>query len=85
MKVFKDKIVTDLAEVTEFWVAEEYHQKYLNRNPNGMKSSIMTHLNIILCEDFVTRMHFQVTVIRSQDILGRHGDQSCDKFVLDQV
>ncbi len=31
---FKDKIVTEVAEYEEFWVAEEYHQNFYELNPN---------------------------------------------------
>ena len=34
-KVFKKPIVTEVVAATEFYKAEEYHQKYLKKNPNG--------------------------------------------------
>ena len=34
-KVFKNPIVTEVVPATEFYRAEEYHQKYLKKNPNG--------------------------------------------------
>ena len=34
-KVFRNKIVTEVAPVTEFYTAEDYHQQYLKKNPNG--------------------------------------------------
>ncbi len=34
-KIFRDKIVTTLEEAKDFYTAEEYHQKYLKKNPNG--------------------------------------------------
>lgn len=34
-KIFRDKIVTSLEAAAEFYAAEEYHQKYLKKNPNG--------------------------------------------------
>jgi len=33
--VFKNKIVTKLSKAGIFYVAEEYHQNYLKKNPNG--------------------------------------------------
>ncbi|MBI4352658.1 MAG: peptide-methionine (S)-S-oxide reductase MsrA [Candidatus Omnitrophica bacterium] len=33
--VFKTKIVTEIQPVGEFYPAEEYHQKYLQKNPHG--------------------------------------------------
>lgn len=32
---WKDKVVTSLESFTTFWPAEEYHQDYLQKNPNG--------------------------------------------------
>ncbi|OZJ06685.1 hypothetical protein BZG36_00381 [Bifiguratus adelaidae] len=32
---FKDKIVTEIVAAGQFWDAEEYHQKYLVKEPNG--------------------------------------------------
>lgn len=34
-KVFKNKIVTKIEPAGEFYAAEDYHQKYLQKNPNG--------------------------------------------------
>jgi peptide-methionine (S)-S-oxide reductase len=34
-KLFRDGIVTEVTPASEFWAAEEYHQKYLKKNPNG--------------------------------------------------
>ena len=34
-KLFKKPIVTEIAAASEFYAAEEYHQKYLKKNPNG--------------------------------------------------
>ncbi len=34
-KVFKNPIVTEIAPAGEFYAAEEYHQKYLKKNPHG--------------------------------------------------
>ncbi|APD07557.1 peptide-methionine (S)-S-oxide reductase [Flavobacteriaceae bacterium UJ101] len=32
---WKSKVVTTLEPFTKFWKAEEYHQDYLEKNPNG--------------------------------------------------
>jgi len=32
-KVYDDKIVTEIAPASDFWVAENYHQEYFRRNP----------------------------------------------------
>lgn len=32
---YKKKIVTELLPLSKFYRAEEYHQKYLDKNPNG--------------------------------------------------
>lgn len=34
-KVFKNPIKTEIVHATEFYSAESYHQKYLEKNPNG--------------------------------------------------
>jgi peptide methionine sulfoxide reductase msrA/msrB len=34
-KIFDKKIVTKLEKLDKFYLAEEYHQNYLNKNPNG--------------------------------------------------
>lgn len=34
-KNYKEKIVTELLPLSSFYLAEEYHQKYLKKNPNG--------------------------------------------------
>ena len=32
---WKKSIVTEIASFEKFWLAEDYHQKYLNKNPGG--------------------------------------------------
>ena len=34
-KIFRDRIVTEVVRADEFYRAEEYHQKYLKKNPFG--------------------------------------------------
>ena len=34
-KVFKNKIVTEVKPAGDFYAAEDYHQKYLQKNPHG--------------------------------------------------
>ena len=31
----KDRITTEVAPLTSFYFAEDYHQQYLAKNPNG--------------------------------------------------
>lgn len=35
-RVYDDPIVTEVVELTKFWPAEEYHQRYFERNPTQM-------------------------------------------------
>ena len=30
-----DPVTTEIVEAPEFWFAEDYHQQYLAKNPNG--------------------------------------------------
>lgn len=34
-KIFRHPIVTEISPAGSFWSAEEYHQKYLKKNPHG--------------------------------------------------
>lgn len=34
-KIFQDKIVTEVVPFQKFYTAEEYHQNYLDKNPDG--------------------------------------------------
>lgn len=40
-KAFKRPIVTEIAPAGKFWRAEEYHQKYLEKNPGGYCSHFL--------------------------------------------
>ena len=33
--IFKNPVVTEVVPAGKFWVAEDYHQKYLKKNPGG--------------------------------------------------
>ena len=33
--VWKKPLVTEISKASTFWIAEEYHQKYLVKNPGG--------------------------------------------------
>ena len=33
--LFEKPVVTQIEQATEFYPAEDYHQKYLKKNPNG--------------------------------------------------
>ena len=35
MKVYKRPIMTEVSPASDFYVAEEYHQLYLDKNPGG--------------------------------------------------
>lgn len=38
---FKKPVVTEITEASEFWPGEDYHQKYLIKNPNGYNCHIL--------------------------------------------
>ena len=40
-KVFSDPIVTEIAEFTKFFEAEDYHQDYFKKNPTAGYCSIV--------------------------------------------
>ncbi|MBI3323315.1 MAG: peptide-methionine (S)-S-oxide reductase MsrA [Candidatus Omnitrophica bacterium] len=40
-KVFPGRIVTEIVPAGEFYTAEEYHQKYLEKNPGGYCSHVL--------------------------------------------
>lgn len=39
-KVYDDPIVTQIEPAGDFWAAEEYHQRYLEKNPRGYCSHV---------------------------------------------
>lgn len=39
--VFKNPVVTEIAKATKFWSAEEYHQDYLEKHPNGYMCHVL--------------------------------------------
>lgn len=38
---WRDPVVTEIAELGTFWSAEDYHQKYLEKNPGGYNCHIL--------------------------------------------
>ena len=42
---WKNPITTEIAEAKRFWVAEDYHQKYLEKNPGGYDNHYLRHLS----------------------------------------
>lgn len=44
---YENKIVTEVLPATEFWPAEEYHQNYLDSNPEGYCHLNYTHFTKI--------------------------------------
>ncbi len=38
---FKKPVVTEITKASEFWPGEDYHQKYLIKNPNGYNCHIL--------------------------------------------
>jgi peptide-methionine (S)-S-oxide reductase len=40
-KTFADPVVTTIEEFKDFHVAEEYHQDYLKKNPNGYNCHLL--------------------------------------------
>ncbi len=43
---WKAKVVTELVPFKEFWRAEEYHQKYLVKNPGGYTCHYVRKMNL---------------------------------------
>lgn len=44
-KAWKAPIVTEIGAAQKFWPAEEYHQKYLQKNPNGYDNHYLRPLS----------------------------------------
>lgn len=44
-KAWKKPVVTELSPAKEFWKAEDYHQKYLVKNPGGYDNHFLRNLN----------------------------------------
>lgn len=44
-KAWKKTIVTEIKEAKKFWKAEEYHQKYLVKNPGGYDNHYLRNLS----------------------------------------
>ena len=40
-KTFKDKVITQVMVASEFYSAEDYHQDYLDKNPDGYMCHIL--------------------------------------------
>lgn len=51
-KVYPGPIVTEVVPAAPFYIAEDYHQKYLQKNPNGYCSHVLRapHIGAILRE-----------------------------------
>ncbi|AZZ36390.1 peptide-methionine (S)-S-oxide reductase [Bdellovibrio sp. qaytius] len=44
-KAWKSPIVTEISEAKKFWLAEDYHQKYLMKNPGGYDNHYLRNLS----------------------------------------
>lgn len=44
-KAWKKPVVTEITSAKKFWPAEEYHQKYLIKNPNGYDNHYMRKIS----------------------------------------
>lgn len=44
-KAWKKALTTELSEAKKFWPAEEYHQKYLVKNPGGYDNHYLRHIS----------------------------------------
>jgi len=44
-KAWKSPVVTEILEASVFWPAEEYHQKYLIKNPGGYDNHYMRNIS----------------------------------------
>ena len=47
-KELKSKMTTELKQIKSFWTAEEYHQKYLDKNPLGY-----CHINLFEVKNYL--------------------------------
>ena len=53
-RAWKDPVVTEIAQAGKFWVAEDYHQKYLQKNPGGYDNHFLRNISFdVLAPKFV--------------------------------
>lgn len=58
---YEDKIVTQVLQASDFWPAEDYHQEYLDNNPDGYCHINYTHFNrITLIDNYKSNLNTTV-------------------------
>lgn len=85
-KSCKKRIVTEARPIGNFYPAEDYHQKYLERNPQGYCHA---YLNLIDDEEFdhLTRKQYEITQLSMTEapFTGKYDDFFDDGIYVDVV
>lgn len=84
-KRYEKPIVTEVAPLKGFWAAEEYHQNYLDKNPNGY-----CHIDPFTAKRFIERKLSEISSKKIDEYISTHNAepqmmQSTPEFDIDNL